>query len=131
MTWGQFHKAAKHKILLSLKNLGLAEMGYQPKYHAMYIGSDWFSAKFCLASKFAKQKFLLNSIMKLAADPMYAQWGSIFSPVYLLGSSLYIIPCNIADVLQGTPGTQRRLDRLGCGSGDHLSVDPGIGILTV
>ena len=66
MTWGQFHKAAKHKILLSLKNLGLAEMGYQPKYHAMYIGSDWFSAKFCLASKFAKQNFLLNSFMKLA-----------------------------------------------------------------
>ena len=44
----------------------LAKMGYQPQYHAMYIASEWFSAKFCLAHKFAKQNFLLNSFMKLS-----------------------------------------------------------------
>ena len=63
---GQFHKAAKHRNLLSIKMFGLAKMGYQPKYHAMYIGSDWFSVEFCLAGKFAKQNFVLNSFMKLA-----------------------------------------------------------------
>ena len=37
-------------------------------YHAMYISSDWFSAKLCLASIIAKQNFLLNRFMKLAPD---------------------------------------------------------------
>ena len=43
----QFHGAAKHKILLSLKMFCLANKGYQPKSHAMFISPWWFSAKFC------------------------------------------------------------------------------------
>ena len=74
VTWGQFHKAAEHKILLSLKMSSLAEMNYQPKYHVIYIGSDWFTSELCLASKFAKQNFLLNSFMKLAPVNVFSMF---------------------------------------------------------
>ena len=49
---------AEHTDLLSSEKLCLAKIGYQPKCHTMYIASGWFSAKFCLADKFAKQKYM-------------------------------------------------------------------------
>ena len=39
LTWAQFHGAAKHKFLLSLKMLCLANKGYQPKFSAMFIST--------------------------------------------------------------------------------------------
>ena len=42
----------------------LSKTGYQPNCHIMFIASGWFSAKFCLVDKFAKQYFLLNRKLK-------------------------------------------------------------------
>ena len=44
--WAQFHGAATHKNLLSLKMFCLANEGYKPKSHAMFIASEWFSVTF-------------------------------------------------------------------------------------
>ncbi len=39
LTWAQFHKACKHKILLSTDKSCLAELGYQPTLHKVNIVS--------------------------------------------------------------------------------------------
>ena len=61
---GRNHRAAKHTNLLTAEYLCLAKTGYQPNCHLMNIASGWFSAKFCLADKFAKQYFLLCTFLK-------------------------------------------------------------------
>ena len=63
---GQLHTAAKPQKMLSKEKFCLAVMGYQPRYHTTYIASNWSSAGFCLASKFAQQNVLLISSIKLA-----------------------------------------------------------------
>ena len=59
--WAQFHGAAQHKKLLSPKMFCLAYKGCQP----MFISTQWFSAKFCYATKFARQNILLSTFMNL------------------------------------------------------------------
>ena len=56
---GELYIAAKHKSSLSLEKNCSTKRGYLPKYNA---------AELCLAGKFAKQIFLLNSHMQLGHD---------------------------------------------------------------
>ena len=61
----QFHKAVKHKQLLSTEKIlpTIQDTSSELKYHVVYIGFDWFPAHFCLAEK--NIQFLLMSFMTL------------------------------------------------------------------
>ena len=42
--------------------------GYQPECDVMLVASDWLPAMHCEVHKFAKQCFLLKSLMTLGSD---------------------------------------------------------------
>ena len=60
----QNHKGSKHKILLRAGKYFLVKTGYRPKYHKVYIAATGSQLVFCSVKKFAKNYFLLNSLMK-------------------------------------------------------------------
>ena len=65
----QFHKACKHRNLLSTEKYCLKETCYQPTLHWVYIGVTGAPLNFRLSKEFVKQYFLLNSYMKLGPGP--------------------------------------------------------------
>ena len=68
---GQFHKASKHKNLLSTENFPLGNMGYQLERRAVHIRFGWFAATFCWPVRLAERYFLLNTWVKLGPGPMH------------------------------------------------------------
>ena len=67
-TWGQFHRAAKQRKLLT-RNICLADfLGYQPNLHVKLMYFGWLSVLKCLAKIFAKQNSLISSSMKLGPE---------------------------------------------------------------
>ena len=50
--------------MLSTEKSCFAETGYQTKFHKVYIVATGTRLIFCSAKKFAKQYFLLNSLLK-------------------------------------------------------------------
>ena len=47
--WAQFHLAAKHKNLLSMKFLLRLRQDYQPNFYSLHTACYWYSAVVCLS----------------------------------------------------------------------------------
>ena len=74
----QFHKAWKHKNLLSTENSCLAKIGYQSKNCTFTFAVTGIPLTSCLANNFAEQNFLPNRFKKLGPCLMRQFTGNHF-----------------------------------------------------
>ena len=63
--FAQFIKPVSTKNLLSTEKYCLAETGYQPKLHEVYIVVIWCPTRFLLSKEICQAVFLLKSLFVL------------------------------------------------------------------